>query len=182
MNWVNTTAILATAYVAVFLEMHLGGLRWVLGAQIDFLPSLMAYTALTGGLGTVALLAVWGGACYDALSANPLGTTALPLFVAGALIHYHRGLILREQWVARFAIALGACGLVPLLSVLVLLSVGAEPLLGYGTLWQWMVMAVGGCAVTPVWFFVLDGLSRALSYPVRTEPAFRADRDIKRGH
>jgi cell shape-determining protein MreD len=182
MNWLNTTAILAAAYVAVFLEAHLGGLRWMLGAQIDFLPSLMAYAALTSGLSTVVVLAVCGGAWFDALSANPLGTTALPLYMAGALIHYHRGLILREQWVARFAIALGACAVVPLFSVVLLLSMGEEPLLGYGSLWQWMVMAVGGCAVTPIWYVLLDGLNRALSYPVRVEPGFRPDRDIKRGH
>jgi hypothetical protein len=181
MNWLNTSAILAAAYLAVFLESQLSGLRWLLGAQIDFLPSLMAYAALSSGLATVVLLAVCGGFWFDSLSANPLGTTVVPLYVAGALIHYHRGLILRDQWVARFAIAFAACAVVPLLSVLFLLTLGEEPLLGYGALWQWLVMAVGGCATTPIWYVFLDRLNRALSYPAQSEPGFRADREIQRG-
>ncbi len=182
MNWFSTSAILAVAYLAVFLESHLSGLRLLLGAQIDLLPSLMAYVALTSGLTTVLLLAVCGGFWFDSLSANPLGTTVVPLYVAGALIHYHRGLILREQWIARFATAFAASAAVPFLSVLLMLTMGEEPLLGYGSLWQWVVMAAGGSATTPIWYLLLDRLNRALSYPVQSEPGFRPDRDIKRGH
>ena len=181
MSLPNTSAILAVAFLAVFFESYVRVFRLVLGAQIDFLPALMAYTALSGGLSTVVLLAVCGGFWFDTLSANPLGTTVVPLFIAGALIHYHRGLILREQWVARYATTFVACAAVPLLSVVLLLIIGQEPLLGYWSLWQWAVMAVGGAVTTPVWFLVLDRLSRALSYPVQAQPGFRPDREIKRG-
>jgi hypothetical protein len=181
MNWINTSAILAVAFLAVFFESYFRGFRWVLGAQIDFLPVLMAYTALSGGLSTIVLLAVCGGFWFDSLSANPLGTTVVPLFVAGAVIHYHRGLILREQWVVRYATAFAACTVVPLLSVILLLTIGQEPLLGYWSLWQWVVMAVGGAVTAPIWFVGLDRLNRALSYPVQTEPGYRPDREIKRG-
>lgn len=180
MNWLNTSAILAAAFVAVFFESYYRGFRLLLGAQIDLLPALMAYTALSGGLSTVVLLAICGGCFFDALSANPLGTTIVPLFVAGASIHYHRGLILREQWVARYATAFAACAVVPVLSAVLLLSMGHEPLIGYWSLWQWVVMAVGGAATAPIWFIVLDRLRHALSYPARSEPGFRPDRDIKR--
>ncbi len=64
---------------------------------------------------------------------------------------------------------------------MILLIIGQEPLLGYWSLWQWAVMALGGAATTPFWFLALDRLNRALSYPVQTEPAFRPDREIKRG-
>jgi rod shape-determining protein MreD len=181
MNWLNTSALLAVAFVAVFLESYWRMPRLVLGAQIDLLPALMAYTALSGGLSTVVLLSVCGGVWFDALSANPLGTTMVPLFVVGAAIHYYRGLILREQWVARIATAFAACGAVPVMTVMILLTVGQEPLLGYGSLWQWMVMAVGGAATTPIWFLLLDRLGRALSYPAQSEPGFRPDREIARG-
>jgi hypothetical protein len=181
MNWLNTSAILAAAFVAVFIESYYRGFRLLLGTQIDFLPALMAYTALTGGLLTVVLLAICGGICFDTLSANPLGTSMVPLFVAGAAIHYHRGLILREQWLARYATAFAACAVVPALSLLLLLSMGHEPLVGYWWPWQWVIMALGGAASTPIWFMVLDRLGRALSYPPRSEPGFRPDRDIKRG-
>lgn len=181
MNWLNTSAILAVAFVAVFFQSYYRGLRLVLGAQIDVLPALMAYTALSCGLSTVVLLAIWGGLCFDALSANPMGTSMVPLFVAGAVIHYHRGLVLREQWVARYAMAFAACAVVPLLSVVMLLSMGKELMLGYWSLWQWVVMALGGAATTPIWFAGLDWLKQALSYPVHSEGGFRPDRDIKRG-
>jgi hypothetical protein len=181
MNWLNTSAILSAAFVAVFLQSYYRGFRLLFGAQIDLLPALMAYAALSSGLSTVVLLAICGGFCFDTLSANPLGTTVVPLFVVGAAIHYHRGLILREQWVARYATAFAACAIVPLLSVMLLLTMGHEPLLGYWFLWQWLVMAVGGAATAPFWFIVLDRLGPALSYPERSEPGFRPDRDIKRG-
>ncbi len=101
MNWPNTSIILVIAFFAVFLESYFREFRLLFGAQIDVLPALMAYTALSGALSTVVLLAVCGGFWFDSLSANPLGTTVVPLFVTGAVIHYHRSLILRDQWVAR---------------------------------------------------------------------------------
>ena len=96
MNWLNTTAILLIAFLAVFLESYFRGLRNLVGAQIDLLPALMVYASLSAGISTVALLATLGGLWFDSLSANPLGITVLPLLVIGLVIHCCRELILRE--------------------------------------------------------------------------------------
>ena len=83
MNVLNTILIFAVAFLAVFGEAALPGLRHLLGAQVDLLPVLMVYAALNANLPTVAALAILGGLWFDALSANPLGVTILPLFAVG---------------------------------------------------------------------------------------------------
>ena len=180
MNWLNTFAILLVAFLAVFVESYFRGLRNLLGAQIDLLPALMVYASLSASLSTVALLAILGGLWFDSLSANPLGITVLPLFVIGFLTHYSRDLILREQLYAQFMLGLGASAAAPLFIVLALIGAGAEPLLSWRSLWQWLVMALGGAASTPVLFYLFDRFIRAFSYRPPLETSFRPDREIKR--
>src|SRR5437899_2814953 len=108
MTWLNTLFVLLAAFIAVFWEAAFSGLRHLVGAQIDLLAALMVYASLTGGLATVALLASLGGLCFDALSANPLGISVLPLFAIGLAIHSRRDLILRDQVFAQFVLGLGA--------------------------------------------------------------------------
>ncbi|MEK7684506.1 MAG: hypothetical protein AAB466_03700 [Verrucomicrobiota bacterium] len=181
MNWLSTIALLMAAYLSVFAEAFCSGVRQMLGAQIDLLPALMVYVGLSGGLTVLTLLAVLGGLCFDAFSANPLGISVLPLFTTGLLIYCNRELILRDQPYAQFVLGLGASAVVPFLTVLSLLGAGEQPLLGWGSLWQWLVMASGGAVLTPVCFNVFDRFNRALTYPVAAESTFRADREIKRG-
>ncbi len=73
MNILNTILIFAVAFLSVFGEAALPGLRHLLGAQVDLLPVLMVYAALNASLTTVAALAIFGGLWFDSLSANPLG-------------------------------------------------------------------------------------------------------------
>src|SRR5579872_7574408 len=101
MNWLNSILVLLVAFIAVFFEATSNTPRHLLGAQIDLLPALMVYASLSSGLFTITALAIFGGLCFDSLSANPLGITILPLFVIGYLIYLRRGLILREQLFAQ---------------------------------------------------------------------------------
>lgn len=181
MNWLNTIIILCAAFVAVFLEASCDGFRRLFDAQFDLLPALMVYASLRCEIAGVTLLAVLGGLWYDTLSANPLGISVLPLFIVGFLIFPRRGLILREQYYARFILGLSASALVPLLTLLMLLSMRRAPLVGFGTVWQLIVMTVVGGLLTPVCFWAFDALNRALSYRPVVESSFRPDRDIKRG-
>jgi hypothetical protein len=181
MNGLHSTAILSAAFFTVFLESTLLGPRRSLGAQIDLLPSLMTYTALSSSLSTVALLAICGGLWFDSLSANPVGITIVPLFIAGATIHYQRAILLRDQWLTRSLLGLAATATVPPLTLIALLGAGHQPLLGWFSLWQWLVMAIAGAAATPLWFLLFNRLNHAIHYPPLSEPPFRPDRDIKRG-
>jgi rod shape-determining protein MreD len=173
--------ILLAALVAVFGQSALGGVRQLLGTQIDLLPALMVFAALTANPAVMIALAVLGGLLFDTLSANPLGTSVLPLLTIGFLIQVRRELILREHFHAQFVIGAMASALAPLLSVLILLTLGKEPLLGWGSLWQWLVMTVGGGVATPMFFLFFGWLNHALGYQPVTETSFRADREIRRG-
>jgi rod shape-determining protein MreD len=181
MNTLNSMLVLLAVFLAVFWEAAFNGVRHLLGAQIDLLPALLVYASLRAGLSTMTLVAVIGGLLFDTLSANPLGITVLPLFLPGLVLYRQRELVLREQPFAQFILGLAASAAVPALTVLMLLTSGHAPLLGWGSLWQWIVMALGGAVATPVVFQLFDLFDRALSYRRATEPGFRPDREIRRG-
>lgn len=181
MSALHHTLIFATAFLAVFCQSAFGGLRHLLGAQIDLLPALMVYAALNAGLVTVMSFALFAGLLFDSLSANPLGTTVMPLLIIGVLIQFRRDLILRDQMFAQVLIGLLASAIAPVLSVLMLFSGRHEPLIGWGSLWQWIVMAVGGAVATPVLFFLFDWFNRTFGYRPVIETSFRDDREIRRG-
>src|ERR1041385_7280512 len=181
MNWLNTILVLVVAFLAVYLEATLNGFRHLFGAQVDLLPGLMVYASLSIGVSAVALLAILGGLWFDSLSANPLGISVLPLFLIGFVIQRYRGLILREQTFAQLVLGLAAAATAPALTLLLLVNAEMQPLTGWFSLWQWLVMSLAGAAVTPLWFRLFDRLSYALSYRPLGETSFREDREIKRG-
>jgi rod shape-determining protein MreD len=181
MTALNSILILVAVFLAVFWEAAFTGIRHLLGAPIDLLPALMVYASLSSGLATVSGAAVLGGLLFDTLSANPLGTTVLPLFAVGIVIYRQRELILRHQPLAQFVLGLLASAAVPPLTLVLLLTLGHTPLLGWGLLWQWLVMTLGGAVATPVLFQLFDLSDRALNYRRTTEGSFRPDREIRRG-
>ena len=181
MNWLATFFVLVAAFLAVFWEAAFQAVRNLLGVQIDLLPALMVYAALCGRLSTICLLAFFGGLWFDSLSANPLGITILPLFVTGFIIHLWRDLILRDQAFAQTVLGLGAGAVVPVLELLLLLTLGHAPRLGWGTLWQILVMSLGAAVATPVLFFLFDWIQKTLVHAPVVETSFRPDREIRRG-
>jgi rod shape-determining protein MreD len=171
--------VLLAAFLAVFWEAAFPS-RW-LRTQIDLLPALMIYASLSLNLTGLVAVAICGGVFFDSLSANPLGASVLPLFVVGFLVFIQRELILRDQVYAQFVLGLAASAIAPVLTVLLLLTTGHQLLLGWGSLWQWLVMTAGGAVATPIIFFIFDWCERVLG-PVRTsETSFRPDREIRRG-
>jgi hypothetical protein len=181
MNVLQTILILAAAFLAVFAEAAFQLPRHLLGAQVDLLPALMVLAALNTNAATVSLLAVFGGLWFDALSANPLGVSVLPLFAAGFPICLRRDLILRGLPFAQVFLGAAASAAVPALTVLLLLTGGEAPLLGWGSLWQWLVMIAGGAVAAPLFFVLFDRCDHALGYRPKTETSFRPDREIRRG-
>ena len=181
MNWLHTLLILGAAFLAVFWEAAFHGIRNLLGAQVDLLPALMVYASLRTDLRTVCLLALLGGLCFDSLSANPLGVSVLPLFVIGVGLYATRELVLRDQAFAQWVLGFGASAAAPLLTLLVLLTLGNTPALGWGSLWQWVVMSAGGAVATPLCFVLFEWVQRALVHSRVSETSFRPDREIRRG-
>ena len=181
MNLLPSILILLIALLAVFAQAALPGFRPWFGAQVDLLPALMVYAALTSNIALVASLAVVGSLALDSLSANMLGASLLPLFACGLVIHSRRDLILREQVFAQFVLGGIVSALVPGATLLLLLSTGQQPLLGWGTVWQFAVASVGGAVATPLLFWLFDWLNRLLGYQPVTQSSFRPDREIRRG-
>jgi len=181
MNLLNLILILLTALLAIFWQTAFHGVGYLLGTQIDLLPALMVYTSLTSGFASVVLLAVCGGLWFDSLSANPLGLSVVPLLFVGVALYSSRELILRNQVFARFVLGCAASIAVPALALLFLLTTSHQVLLGWGTLWQFLVMSVAGGIATPIFFGLFDWLQGVLG-PVRvSETSFRSDREIRRG-
>jgi hypothetical protein len=88
---------------------------------------------------------------------------------------------LRDQLFAQAALGLAASALAPVLTLLCLLTTNRTPLFGWGTLWQLIVMSVGGAVATPVLFELFRLLNNALGYQRISETSFRPDREIRRG-
>lgn len=174
----NSLIILITAYATVFLQSAMNGF---LGTQLDLLPALMVYASLTAGPVTIATLAFCGGLWFDSLSANPLGITILPLLAIGFVIQVRRDLILRDQTFAQFVIGLTASFAAPAITLLFLLTAGKAPLLGWGTVWQLLVMTVIGGAATPGLFWLFNRVAQTFDYREVITSSFRADREIRRG-
>jgi hypothetical protein len=181
MTSLHTALILAAAFVLVFVEATFGGFRRFLGAQVELLPSLMIYTGLSTGLPTITLLAICGGLWLDSMSANPIGVTILPLFIVGLIVQRYRGLILRDQRFAQMIIGGCASGAVPLMTLIVLLNTHRQPLVGWISIWQWILMIVAGGLMTPMWFRLFGWLTDKFMYRSLGETSFRPDREIKRG-
>jgi len=181
MNTLNSIFILVLAFLTVFMEASFGTFRRLLGVQPDLLPGLMVYASLSAGIPTVSLLAVFGGLWFDSLSANPLGVSILPLFVIGAGVRQFSHLILRNQSYAQLVLGFGASGFAPLLTLIILFSCGAEPIIGLGFVWQWLVMTLLGGLLVPIYFRLFDKVYRTLGYERIAETSFRHDREIKRG-
>jgi rod shape-determining protein MreD len=181
MTWPSSLFVLVGAFLAVFCEAWFNGVRHLLGAQIDLLPALMVYAGLRTDLITVTLTAFLGGLLFDSLSANPMGVTVLPLFAIGLAIFVNREFILRDQPFAQMVLGLAASAAAQAMSLLVLLTTGHKPMLGWGTLWQWVVVSVGGAIATPICFELFARLHRALVYSGDIQSSFRPDREIRRG-
>jgi len=181
MNAIHTFALVVCAYLVTFAQAYFSGVRNWLGAQPDLMPVLVIYCGLNMGLVPLSLTSLLGGLWFDTLSENPVGISVLPLFVIGLAVYKMRDVVLREEPYARFLLGLAGCALAPFLTVLLLWLCGHKPLIGWGTLWQWLVLAFVGGAVTPVCFAFFDRVKTALSYARTPETSFRPDREIKRG-
>ena len=90
-------------------------------------------------------------------------------------------MILRGLPFAQLVLGAAASALVPALTILLLLNGGKQPLIGWGSLWQWMVMTAGGAVATPIIFSLVEWFSQALGYKLRTQAGFRPDREIRHG-
>jgi cell shape-determining protein MreD len=152
-----------------------------MGAQFHVLPPLMVFCALKTDVATVTMLACVGGLLTDALSADPFGASVMPLLWAGLTYHRWREWILQDFAYAQFVLGAAASAAVPVLRLGLVLSLGEQPLLGWGSFWQLAVIAITGGLLTLAVFRWLSLMTRLFAYRVVSPVSFRADREIKYG-
>lgn len=181
MNWLRTIILVAFAFFGVFAAAWLEWPRRWLGAQFDPLPALIVFAALTTNVPTLGVLAVSGGLFHDSLSGNPLGLSVLPLFSTGCVLHMTQELVLRDLPYAQVVLGIMATAAIVTLKLLVLLTLGETPLLGWGSFWQLLIVCAWSAILTPAVFRVLAAVTGLFSYPVTAQSGFRTDREIKRG-
>lgn len=180
-NWVALSVFAIVGYVMVFAQARVTAFRDLTGAQLDFLPGLMVYAAMAFRLELVLGCAALFGLLFDSLSANSFGSSFVMLAVIGLVAGRFRELLLSDRFFTHWVLGLIAHALAPALSVGILKLSGTEPLLGMGSLWQWLVMTAGGGLVTPLWFKLFNRLDDASRFKELPESTFRPDREIARG-
>jgi len=92
-----------------------------------------------------------------------------------------RELILRDQTYAQLVLGLAASAAAPVLTLLLLLTMTRAPLLGWGTLWQLVVLSLGGAVATPICFELFGWLQRTLVHHGDMQSSFRPDRKYAAG-
>jgi cell shape-determining protein MreD len=181
MNWLSTTLIFFVTWLVVFASTQFAPVSSLIGAPLTLVPAVLVYVALTNHLAVTTALSVFSALGLDALSANRLGVSLLPMFAAAFLIQTRRHVILREQTYAQFWLGAGAGLFIPL-ATLAILSLGQrQPIVGWPTVWQWLVIALANGLLCPAAFRLFDALRRTFDYQPVVESSFRPDRQIKRG-
>jgi hypothetical protein len=181
MNGLRLGLVIALTGLVVFGQATVDWVRLTVGVQLELLPSLVVFCAARGDWIPLTAGAVLGGLWLDSLSLNALGTSVLPLLGLGWTIYYCRDLVLIEDRIVQAGLGGLGSGVAFGLGLLLQVVVGAQPLTGWITVWQGLVVAGGGAVVAPLWFWLIPWLEKTLGYSVVALPSFRPDREIKRG-
>lgn len=177
----NILALVLAAYLCVFFQGRVDWIRNLTGAQVDFLPGLVVVAAMLFGVPSALAVSLVGGILFDSISSNPLGSSTFALAVVAAVVHYNKDLLLRDQMYPQFILGAGASAAAPVICYVVVAGRGAQPLIGWPSLWSWFVMAAVGGLMTPVWFRIFRLWEKFFHYQEVPESSFRADREIERG-
>jgi cell shape-determining protein MreD len=180
MNGVPSIALLfLAALLPAFLSCIAAPVR-LLGAQPEVLAPLMVCAGLSAGLPVITATSLLGGLCLDALSMNPPGVSAPPLFVIGAAIHAARVVLMARSAYAQSLMGAGAGALAPFITWLLLLTAGRTPVAGGRLLWILAVGALSGALLAPLFCALLQRLGDWFGYKPWPSPGFRPDREIVR--
>lgn len=181
MNWLSPLLLFLVTWLTVFAGTQFAPVAGWLGLPLNLVPALLVYAALTNHLAVVVTLSGFAALGLDALSANRLGVSLLPMFTAAFVVHVRRHVILREQTYAQFWLGLGTSAFVSLATLAMLSLAERQPISGWFLLWQLPATALVNGLLCPACFRLFDALRRTFEYQPVTESSFRPDRQIKRG-
>lgn len=175
------TSLILIAMAVTYLQSHWSVMEGMWRAQINLLPVFAAFAALHGGLGPIIGVALIGGCWLDVLSANPLGTSLISLFLTALILHRAHEVLLKGQLAAQFFVSLAAGALGPVISYFLLWAMSMQPLTGWGTLWQIVVNSIICGVAGPFIFLILNQMDSWVSYEPVAQPWNRSVVEVKRG-
>ena len=147
----NLFIFTASSFVLLALQAQLPTLWWAGGVQLEFLPALVVYGALTLPRWWAIVFALATGFLQDALSAAPFGISALAYGVVAVVLTGMREALDRDlPWVQLGAGAVTSAAASLAACVILRLSIGA--------LFKILVLAALCGVLTPLLFFALDYL------------------------
>lgn len=172
---------IALALVAVFVSVAWEGPRRWLGVPMAWLPAVLVAAALDLRTEAWRWVAVLGGVASDCFSANPLGASVLPLYLAGAFLRSRNELWLGDLPFAQAILGAGTAWAVALLTLPLVMTFGQPPLLGWRLVWRIGMFGLSAAAITPAVFALNRRFDRWLAHPELDLSSFRPDREILRG-
>ncbi len=173
--------LILMAMVVTYVQSHWSVMEGMWRAQINLLPVFAAYAALHGGLAPIIGVALIAGCWLDVLSANPLGTSLISLFLMALILHRVHEVLLRGQLAAQFFVSLAAGALGPIISCFLLWATSMQPLVGWGTLWHIVVNAIICGVAGPFIFLILNQMDSWVSYEPVAQPWNSSVVEVKRG-
>lgn len=181
-NLPQTVYLLLIGYISVALNITFGAwLRNAVGIQIDLIPLVVVYMALTLEVSTVVLICGVLGILFDSLSANPAGVSSISFALAGLTIYAYRHLVLRKLWQIQYLSGLLSSVIIPLFSYLLLKTVGEEPVMTFKMVINILISGFINAFLTPFIFGIIDWIENTFNYKQVKMSSFRPDREIKRG-
>ena len=122
----------------------------------------MLVVALRAPISAVTALAIGGSLLQSALSSGPVGASLVPLYALGLVVHLNAHSLSQYHIGPRFALGAIAGGVVPALTLGLLVLSGHEPLVGWFTLWQWSVGILGSGFFAVLFFPLLEWLDQSV--------------------
>ena len=177
-----TLAILAVALISSHIATSWALPQKLFGLQLDPLPVLVMVTALRCPISTIGILAIFGSLIQNALSSNPIGTSILPLYSLGLIVHMNSKHLLFNRVGTRFMLGAAAGAFVQVLSLGILLITSHQPLVGWFSFWQ-LIVGAGFSGILALAFFPLtEWLDKSVEEQPLAAPYDTSTRIIRGPH
>jgi cell shape-determining protein MreD len=181
MNYLPVYLLFLVLWLSLFAQTQFDWVRNLLGVPLSVIPALVVYTAFTHNLAVITTFTVFAGLALDSLSSSRIGVSVAPLFALGFLLHTQQSILLRDQTFAQVWLGMAGGAAVPLATGLILQLGSHSPAMGWGLIWQLLLLAAFNGLMCPVIFRLFDHLQKLFEYQPVQSTSYRSDREIKRG-
>ncbi len=177
-----TIAILIIALISCHLAASWSLPQKLIGFYINPLPVLIMVAAFRCPISTIGALAIFCSFTQDAISSAPVGTSILPLYALGLIVHVNNKNITLARTKSRFTLGAASGAFVSILSLLVLLVAGHEPLIGWFSIWQLLSEILASGFLGLVFFPLAEWIDKSVEEQPLVAPYDTSTRIIRSPH